>query len=226
MVAPRPLYDDDLVFDAKPSQCVKDPLDRRLEPSPIMLDDGRLYEDSTIEVSKHHLRAVLGEIDTEKGKMFRTNRSDTWMDHAPWFVNGMRAGLAGTLWNWQTLDKDLQKRVGTETNNRSGNLFGSTVSRIFTARNFCRKILKTRSAVYQATHDLAQRLRAHGEIRGRLFDSVFRVWPVKREARRERRNAVEAAASRYCNGPVHLQEIRSFSLSCRSGRLSFDQRVA
>ena len=62
-----------------------------------MVDDGRLDEDSTVEVGDHHLRAALGAVHTDKGKMFWTDRLDTWMHHATGLVNGVRPGLAGTL---------------------------------------------------------------------------------------------------------------------------------
>ena len=97
MVASRPLDDRDQVFDAMPRHGVAHPLQRCLEASLVVLNDGRLQKDSTVEVSEHHLGASLGAIDAEKGEMFWTDRLDSWMNHATRLVNAVRSGLARTL---------------------------------------------------------------------------------------------------------------------------------
>jgi hypothetical protein len=56
------------------------------------------------------------------------------------------------------IGEDLQKRVGTETNTRSGNLFGSTGQESLDPGIFAGRFVKTRTAAYQATLVLAQAL--------------------------------------------------------------------
>src|SRR5271168_2795765 len=65
VVAPRPLDDDDQVFDAVSFRDVADLLYGRLEAGLVVVDGGRFQEDPTVEVSEHHLGASLGAIDAE-----------------------------------------------------------------------------------------------------------------------------------------------------------------
>ena len=81
-----------------------------------MVDDGRFDEDSTVEVRDHHLRAALGAVDTDEGKMFRTDRSDTWMNDATRLVNRVGSRLTSTLGLGSHWTRTSRKEVGTETN--------------------------------------------------------------------------------------------------------------
>ena len=55
VVAPRPLDDGDLVLDPVSCQGVADAPKYCLESKPVVLDDGRFHEDSTVEIDDHQL---------------------------------------------------------------------------------------------------------------------------------------------------------------------------
>src|SRR5208282_6388904 len=97
VVASRPLDDDDQIFDTVPCHGVAHLLCRRREAGLVVLDDDWFHEDSAVEVSEHHLGASLGAVDADEGEMFGSDRLHARMNHATWFVNGVRSGLARTL---------------------------------------------------------------------------------------------------------------------------------
>ena len=56
----------------------------------VVLDRGGFEHESAVEIGEHDFGAGLGTIDAQEGEMFWPNRLDTWVNHAPRLVKGMR----------------------------------------------------------------------------------------------------------------------------------------
>ena len=97
VVASGALDDDDQVLDVVPGHGVADGRHGGLEARPVVLDGGRLDEDSAVEVGEHDFGAGLGAIDADEGEVLRPDSLDARVNDTPRLVKGVRLGLATVL---------------------------------------------------------------------------------------------------------------------------------
>ena len=93
VIASGALDDHDHVLDVVPGHGVANGLHGGLEVGSVVLDRGRLEQDSAVEVGEHDPGAGLGAIDAHEGEVFRPDRLDTRVNDTPRLMKGMRLGL-------------------------------------------------------------------------------------------------------------------------------------
>ena len=97
VIAAGALDDHDHVLDAVPGHGVTDGRHGGVEAGPVVLDGGRLEQDTAVEVGEHHPGAGLGAIDAHQAEVLGTDRLDARVNDTPRLMKGMRLRLATVL---------------------------------------------------------------------------------------------------------------------------------
>ena len=121
VIASGTLDDHDRILDVVAVHCGAHGQDGGIEGRSVVLDGGRLDQDSAVEVGEQDLGAGLGAVDAHEGEVFGTDGEDARVDDTERLMKGMFLRLATVLRaGWDGHGTDLRIELRMALNSHSG----------------------------------------------------------------------------------------------------------